>query len=427
MLTIAVDQETPASSVEVRAKGIIARTILFVTCFIVLPSYVIHYYIGVQINELFAVLGGVCVLIALRAGRWRTERSIIYALSGLWLLGVLGSLASGAWSQLLMVTGLAVNVLIAAFGWRLLVDATSLKTLLRFATALLVGAVIAVAYAASGGPALSSIDLVGRESYFYLSTFTNSVWGNLIRPAGLFDEPGALAMYLTIAVALNEAFRRNRRWSAIVLFGGLISGSLAMLFIAVSYLLFSGARRALYFVLVAVVVTIGAMTYDENIASFVDRFFLKRVELVDGRLSGDNRSHQVESFFDVVDVDITLRGAKVSGYEHFTGIDQSSHPFSIYFGYGIFVWIPYAAIILWLLFGSLFFAPHLRFSCFALFLTLLQRPYIYSMYWGLMIAVLLVTIYRLQRRTSQSVDGALEDVSSTGLTEADLGFVKKNI
>ena len=55
----------------------------------------------------------------------------------------------------------------------------------------------------------------GRTAYNFIFTFTNSVYflggKYLIRYSSYFDEPGALAFYLTLALILNKSLMDNKK------------------------------------------------------------------------------------------------------------------------------------------------------------------------------------------------------------------------
>jgi hypothetical protein len=372
------------------------RIFLVNSCFLLLPSYVLHHYLDLHINSLFAIICIASVIVCFHETRWRIHQGVLKLALLLISFGSVGSVLAGAYSQFLMSASLALNLIIAFNGSKLFTHRTSLNYLTFIASVLVSGAVFALLYAFSGGAPLDRIDLYGRDSYFYLTTFTNAVTGNLIRPAGIFDEPGALAMFVTLVVALNEVFRVNTKWSAAILCAGLASGSLALFIVAIVYLLFKLQRKSLLLVATVVVVMLTLVAFNDKAATIADNFFLDRLEVVDGRLVGDSRTHQMQFFFDTVDWEMTIRGQKASS-KAYGDHDVSSNPFSIFFEYGLVIWIPYGALEVWLLYCSFFFRPHLRFPSFALFFTLLQRPYLYSMHWGTMIAVLVIVIYRAQR------------------------------
>lgn len=366
---------------------------------LLLPSYVLLHFLDFYINFLFAIVGIVSLTVCLHETRWRLRQGLIKLVLLLMIAGSFGSLLAGVYSQFLMAASLSLSLIIAFNGWGLFSDRSSVNYLTFIAFLFVSGAVIAFLYAYSGGAPLDKIDLYGDYSYFYITTFTNAVTGNLIRPAGIFDEPGALAMYLTLVVALNEVFKVNTRWSVALLFVGLVSGSFALFIVAIVYLLTKIQRRSLLLVAAIIVALATLVTFNDKAAIIADKFFLARLELADGRIVGDNRTHQMEFFLQTVNWDMTIHGQKALG-KGYRGQDTSSNPFSIYHDYGLLIWIPYLVLELWLLYCSIFYRPHLRFPAFALFFTLLQRPYVYSMHWSTMIAVLVIAIYRVQRETN---------------------------
>lgn len=379
----------------------LTRVLLLNSVFLLLPSIVIQYYLSLQINLLFAAVGVLLLLTAFYESGGRINVSAVRVIIPVLSLGILGSAASGTTSQVLMASALSTCILVGFHGFPILADSRSSNYLTFVCALLVIGALIAVAYAYVGGSPLAefvfgSSSYGDRITYLYLTTFTNAAFFNVIRPAGIFDEPGALAMFVTLIVALNEAFRRNTKWSGILLIAALITGSLFLAIVTVSYLLFKIHKRNIVWAVVALAAATFFWNTVEPVSELGSRFFLDRLEVANGRIVGDNRSHQVEYFLENVDADLTLSGAKTTR-DLSNDFDQSSNPFSIWYSYGIFVWIPYALLVTWLLYCSIVYSPHLRFPAFALFLTLLQRPYLYSMYWGMMIVALAVVIYRLQR------------------------------
>lgn len=369
---------------------------MIAVCFVILPSYILHYYINIDINTIYAATVVPSLLISIRAAGWKIERRVLVVIVSLNIFGIIGSLFSGALSQILMTLSLTINLIVASCGRQTFSNPRMLRALNIFAITLVAGAAFAYVYAFAGGQPIAEIRLFSRPTYLYLTTFTNAIRGDLIRAAGIFDEPGALAMYITVIVALNEIYKENKKLSGYLLFGGLVTGSFALLFIVIAYL-FVKLKKANLIYLVLTLSLIGVLVNsDSRFQQLAEDFFLTRVEVVDGRLSGDNRTHQVEEFLNLVNWDITLKGTKASD-QTYPEHDGSSNPFSIYEGYGIFVWLPYLFLQLWLAYCAIFYRTELRFPAVAIFLTLLQRPYLYSMYWGMMISVVVVSIYIVQR------------------------------
>jgi len=178
---------------------------------------------------------------------------------------------------------------------------------------LVFGSTVALFYAYFGGGPLVEIDLHGRTSYLYLSSFTNSVTGNLIRPAGVFDEPGALAMFVTLIVAINEALRVNSKFSLILLIAGLSSGSFALFFILIAYVVFKFRGKSKWSVAVIGLALVAFITLSDSVSAISEQFFFNRLEIQSGRLTGDNRTHQIEYFLESVNWDMAVHGQKALG------------------------------------------------------------------------------------------------------------------
>lgn len=78
----------------------------------------------------------------------------------------------------------------------------------------------------------------GQEGFCYILTCTNVALDNVIRAAGFFDEPGALAFWGIFTLVINQLFTRNKYLEYIIIIG-LLSTLSAAFFIQVSlYLIF---------------------------------------------------------------------------------------------------------------------------------------------------------------------------------------------
>jgi hypothetical protein len=210
-----------------------------------------------------------------------------------------------------------------------------------------------------------------------------------MRPAGLFDEPGALSFFVTLVVCLNELCGGGRRKSIILFALGLVTLSVAHVFCFAAYAAFAFRRRIAYVALVLTVVA-GPMAdvlgehFGEE--SLLGATFFQRFSISDGQLTGDNRSEQIAEFFSLVDYNITRYGTNAMvkyGKGGVSARDQSSNPFSLWFGYGFLMWIPYAIVLVVLVWNIFQRRRPVQITAVLLVLLLLQRPVIYSLYWGL--------------------------------------------
>lgn len=118
----------------------------------------------------------------------------------------------------------------------------------------------------------------GQDGFCYVLTCTNVVLDNVIRAAGYFDEPGALAFWGIFTLLINQMFIKNRyiEYSIII---GLLSTLSAAFFIQVTlyFLLFktNSFKKALpVIVFIAIVFVVLQHTLDNDyIAKYtLDRF-----------------------------------------------------------------------------------------------------------------------------------------------------------
>ena len=111
------------------------------------------------------------------------------------------------------------------------------KLLTFFSIVLLIGSVIGFSYSLTGGKSSFSINNPdGRLNYFFLTTFSNTISSNLIRPSGIFDEPGALSFVVCLTVAFREMLKMPRLMSCIMLLLGGVTTSLAHIIFSLMFL-----------------------------------------------------------------------------------------------------------------------------------------------------------------------------------------------
>lgn len=89
------------------------------------------------------------------------------------------------------------------------------------------GAFLSVFYYNLGGNYLFYlINPDGRENFFYLTGFSNSVTFT-IRPSAIYDEPGAFSFYICLLVAMRSRLQMPAFSSSLLMLGGLITQSIA--------------------------------------------------------------------------------------------------------------------------------------------------------------------------------------------------------
>lgn len=238
-----------------------------------------------------------------------------------------------------------------------------------------VGALIGQVYALLGGEPLFTIDNIdGRENGLYLTTMSNTIMLNVIRPSFIYDEPGAFSFLICATVALREALGMRRGASLFMLIGALPTFSLTHMVVTTLFLVVRfGLLR------VAVVLSL-LITQALPMLDSVDElnFFIQRFDVSDGKLAGDNRSNQMENFAKAVNGEIVLFGdiecqARPEKICEEHG-DITSSPATPLYKSGLLGLLPQLTVHLVLLF-LLVFAPQHRFAALTLTILLLQRPY----------------------------------------------------
>ena len=271
---------------------------------------------------------------------------------------------------------------------------------------LLIGAIIGFLYTLTGGNALFFIkNPDNRENGFYLSTFSNSYFTNFIRPSGLYDEPGALSFFTCLTVAFREHFKMPRITSTWLLILGLITGSLAHLIFFIIYLFsfirkFNAKKVIKALIFSTCIIFISLPIFFNEIDKLLE-FYIDRLSFDNGELSGDSRSILTMNAWNYLETNTFLWGLDGNCIAQNPSCNQNAYlkygenPLSILVHYGIFLALPYYALIATLLFKSI---KERKIIIFGIFLLLLQRPNVMS--FGYSVAIMLYLNVILRKKFS---------------------------
>lgn len=360
-----------------------------------LMMHPLHSLLGVSIKYLFVATVAYLMGLAFVDLKAPLKKGVIRTGLVIFLLGLFGSFISGSFHQLFIgITG-AVLVLLGASITRICDEKLIMRMLIWIDIALLGASWISYFYAYFGGlPILWVENLETKVPLpLYLFSFSNSVEANIIRPSGFFDEPGALAMFNILVVALNEIINKKKLTSLVLLFLGLISFSVMeaialVIFLVINvYWLFTLVNKFPIRFVAATIIFVLALEAQYD-ALYLQ--FLRRLNFENGWISGDNRLGQVILFFNVLNPRIFFQGANAQ--DIISEGDLSSNPFSILFESGIFIWIPYFMMEIFLLKMAFSKCSGIKFSAIIIFILLLQRPYIFSLYNGLFIWIVMIIL-----------------------------------
>jgi hypothetical protein len=269
----------------------------------------------------------------------------------------------------------------------------------KFVLILLIGAAIGFFYTIAGGLELFSIiNEDSRSNGFYLSTFSNSYVRGVIRPAGIYDEPGALSFVTCIVAAMRKirGFSEKRTWLILIL--GFLTFSIAHLVYVVFHFIedFKKWKFKNILFLISLFVLILFLIMQSPYGVVFDEYFFARLKIVDGQLVGDSRSQLIINSYNYLkdpvvilfglDIDCIVRPAicQLKGYNQY-----GDNPLGPLVWGGITLTLPYYSICLYLFYKGI---KHANFVIIASFLLLLQRIEVMSYGYALLISVLVFTI-----------------------------------
>ncbi|MUK29471.1 hypothetical protein GNP44_05055 [Aliivibrio fischeri] len=159
------------------------------------------------------------------------------------------------------------------------------------------GAVLGFIYAIIGGtPLLTFPNPDGRESYLYLSTMSNWVLGNTIRPSGFFDEPGALSFIICFLCASRHILGMKKKTTWILLISGLVTLSMAHVIYLFFHFLSEKIDIAKFIKsFTATFLLLFLILMNDSMFDVFNKHLFNRFKVVDGVMAGDNRSNLIKN------------------------------------------------------------------------------------------------------------------------------------
>jgi hypothetical protein len=260
----------------------------------------------------------------------------------------------------------------------LLVDSSTI-----FLYILIIGSYIGFAYALSGGQPIYEYE-EHRLHYIYLTTSVpaNTVLGNIMRPAGIYDEPGALSFFICSICLFRVLHKKNDIVTFVLLILGLITFSLTHLLVLICFILYyifqyKRKKNTLIFVFLFTIMTVVLLIVFYE--SF-DELLFKRLQFNSqtGTLQGDTRSGHIKEIFKFMNIKNFLWGHELA----YTDIrlftkkypNTGEVPLTNIFRFGFFSsWYYYIFLII------IFLAGIVRHKYFFIFMAVcflfFQRPY----------------------------------------------------
>jgi hypothetical protein len=260
----------------------------------------------------------------------------------------------------------------------------------RFMNLILIGAIVGFFIALTGvGPLIDFGYGQESRSYLYVTTLTNSP-ATYIRPAGIYDEPGALSFAVCVLAFMRRKFNKDEGHTWRLLWLGLITFSLMHLLFMITFLLSS--RAASKKLMISIIVLPFAIAVG-SVVGLTDAFnehVSMRLQIdSSGKLAGDNRSLLFENALQTLEdvPGVFLRGlgpdclfGNVSCAEEFG--NYGANPLALLVGNGILNSWPYFGFVLIGVITAFRSRDGLAFL--GVTLMLLQRPYLLSLGYALL-------------------------------------------
>ena len=258
----------------------------------------------------------------------------------------------------------------------------------HFLLVLVVGACIGFLLAQSGvQPNFSFPRTVfsGQTIDVYYTTITNFVRGGFIRPAGIYDEPGALSMCICAVAAARHLMRKDSRYTWVLLSLGFITFSFAHLIYVVVHACSEKIKlRGVLLVILAAIISLPLLISSGLSDRFQSQLSYRLSFDSAGNLRGDNRSLQFYNAAEYIgsDTRVFLFGLDPElaypvgdSYRNYNATGEN--PLFPLVATGILVSWPYYLFLAFLFVFALNGRRHL--VLFGVALLFLQRPYVLNL------------------------------------------------
>lgn len=243
----------------------------------------------------------------------------------------------------------------------------------------------------------------GRMLTAYPTTLTPVIIGGFIRPAGIYDEPGALSLVVCVFAFLRHVMHMDKKTTWAMLLLGFVTFSLAhLVYVTIHFLSERRVLRAW-----TGLVVIGSVAFIAlsaiGVWDYFDTRLLARVSVTaesDRLIRGDNRSTKMLNAFEAVKEGggtVFMYGIDVACMEGSTDCENNhplmgQNPISPLAHQGILVsWPYYLFVLVSLVIGGL------RRSWWALLavgLLFMQRPSVLSAGYSMLAALVLISLVR---------------------------------
>lgn len=264
-----------------------------------------------------------------------------------------------------------------------------------FLLIVLTGAVIGFSLAYLGMPPILEFPRYsygGGTLYVYVTTITNYVRSNFIRPSGIYNEPGALSFVTCLIAFMRRACNKDYRVTWIILMLGFITFSLAHLIFVFVFLLsekFSIKKTGFFCTLMMVAFVVIFTTDMDKV--FEKRLLTRIIPQESGTIVGDNRTFRMINAWNVICDEHQALFFGVGPAYSFNRSEvkdryknMNDNPLENLAGRGIFLTWQYYAFVFIAIVPAFFVPTKRNLAFFGVGLLFLQRPYLYSFGYSLL-------------------------------------------
>ena len=140
-------------------------------------------------------------------------------------------------------------------------------------------------------PIFKFIEMDGRPGYFFGFFATNTYLGGLVRNAGFYDEPGALAFWGMYALLINKLLIKNKTTEILLIIGLISTMSIAYFIQLTVYLLVFYRKQSWKMILIIGLFFLSLKVFT-SYNEAMDQAFWGRFQYNEstGTINGDNRS-----------------------------------------------------------------------------------------------------------------------------------------
>ncbi len=267
-------------------------------------------------------------------------------------------------------------IVLAFYDKKMIMDFIDIASIFLFI--LEIGALLGFIYVFIGGKSIFSFpNPDGRENYFFPFTLSNVYRGKLIRPSGIYDEPGAFSFFIVSIALLRIYYKKGSSQTFILLLLGLITFSLAHI-ISFIILLFPILRdmdkkqRKITLIFLLFFLLILFFLFYDILNSLI--FLRLTINKTTGRFNGDTRTAQIPNTLRLIKDNglfwgnfLMTRDYVINNY----GV-ISENPLSQLARFGIFISFPYYSFLFICIIAFFVTKKFLYLAIIGLFV---QRPY----------------------------------------------------